>query len=121
MEQLVVILSSVCSSTLCSLSISSVTFAVSCLLLSLFSSISCLRFLLFTVSFVYPLLLLWPVLFFWCPSPSYPSLLLLSLLLFWCVSLQIKCIYIALRTSADISKCCTETQPKTPNSKQRRC
>ena len=27
---------------------------------------------------------------------------------------QIKCIYIALRTSADISKCCTETQPKTP-------
>ena len=31
---------------------------------------------------------------------------------------QIKCIYIALRTSADISKCCTETQPKTPNSKQ---
>ena len=34
---------------------------------------------------------------------------------------QIKCIYIALRTSADISKCCTETQPKTPNSKQYRC
>jgi hypothetical protein len=31
---------------------------------------------------------------------------------------QIKCIYIALRTSADILKCCTETQPKTPNSKQ---
>uniref|UniRef100_A0A8C7D1T2 Neuronal calcium sensor 1 n=1 Tax=Oncorhynchus kisutch TaxID=8019 RepID=A0A8C7D1T2_ONCKI len=30
----------------------------------------------------------------------------------------IKCIYIALLTSADISKCCTETQPKTPNSKQ---
>uniref|UniRef100_A0A8C7HZM3 plus-end-directed kinesin ATPase n=1 Tax=Oncorhynchus kisutch TaxID=8019 RepID=A0A8C7HZM3_ONCKI len=26
-----------------------------------------------------------------------------------------------LRTSADISKCCTETQPKTPNSKQCRC
>ena len=25
---------------------------------------------------------------------------------------QIKCIYIALRTSADISKCCTETQHK---------
>jgi hypothetical protein len=25
---------------------------------------------------------------------------------------QIKCIYIALHTSADISKCCTETQPK---------
>jgi hypothetical protein len=24
-------------------------------------------------------------------------------------------------TSADISKCCTETQPKTPNSKQCRC
>ena len=34
---------------------------------------------------------------------------------------QIKCIYIALRTSADISKCSTETQPKTPNSKQCRC
>jgi hypothetical protein len=33
-------------------------------------------------------------------------------------SKQIKCIYIALRTSADISECCTETQPKTPNSKQ---
>ena len=31
---------------------------------------------------------------------------------------QIKIISIALRTSADISKCCTETQPKTPNSKQ---
>ena len=30
---------------------------------------------------------------------------------------QIKCIYIALHTSADISKCCTETQPKTLNSK----
>jgi hypothetical protein len=27
---------------------------------------------------------------------------------------QIKCISIALRTSADISKCCTETQPKHP-------
>ena len=41
----------------------------------------------------------------------------------WCSfkSNQIKCIYIALRTSADISKCCTETQPKTPNSKQCRC
>ena len=34
---------------------------------------------------------------------------------------QIKCIYRALLTSADISKCCTETQPKTPNSKQCRC
>jgi hypothetical protein len=34
---------------------------------------------------------------------------------------QIKCIYIALLTSADISKCCTETQPKTPNSKQCMC
>jgi hypothetical protein len=31
---------------------------------------------------------------------------------------HIKCIYIALLTSADISKCCTETQLKTPNSKQ---
>ena len=28
---------------------------------------------------------------------------------------QIKCIYIALCISADISKCCTETQPKSPN------
>uniref|UniRef100_A0A8C7C911 [histone H3]-lysine(4) N-trimethyltransferase n=1 Tax=Oncorhynchus kisutch TaxID=8019 RepID=A0A8C7C911_ONCKI len=37
------------------------------------------------------------------------------------LSLQIKCIHIALCTSADISKCCTETQPKTPNSKQCRC
>jgi hypothetical protein len=34
---------------------------------------------------------------------------------------QIKCIYEALLTSADISKCCTETQPKTPNRKQWRC
>jgi hypothetical protein len=32
----------------------------------------------------------------------------------------IRCIYIALRT-ADISKCCTENQPKTSNSKQCRC
>ena len=35
---------------------------------------------------------------------------------------QIKCIYKALRTSADISKCCTETLSlKPPNSKQCRC
>ena len=34
--------------------------------------------------------------------------------------IKINCIYIALLTSADISKCCTETQPKTPNSKQRK-
>jgi hypothetical protein len=34
---------------------------------------------------------------------------------------QIKCIYIALCTSADISKCCTDTQPKIPNSKHCRC
>ena len=34
---------------------------------------------------------------------------------------HIKFIYIALLTSADISKCCTETQPKTPNSKYCRC
>ena len=46
----------------------------------------------------------------------------------WCrisntcgLSNQIKCIYIALLTSADISKCCTETQHKTPFSKQCRC
>jgi hypothetical protein len=31
---------------------------------------------------------------------------------------QIKCIYITLLTSVYISKWCTETQPKTPNSKQ---
>ena len=37
------------------------------------------------------------------------------------VAHQIKCIYIALLTLAYISKCCTETQPKTPNSKQCRC
>ena len=37
------------------------------------------------------------------------------------ISNQIKCIYIALHTSADISKCYTETQPKTPNSKQCSC
>jgi hypothetical protein len=37
------------------------------------------------------------------------------------ISDQIKCIYIALLTSAYISKCCRETQPKTPNSKQCRC
>ena len=30
---------------------------------------------------------------------------------------QIKCVYIDLLTSADISKCCTETQPKTPKQK----
>jgi hypothetical protein len=34
---------------------------------------------------------------------------------------QIKFIYKALLISADISKCCTETQPKTPNGKQCRC
>jgi hypothetical protein len=33
---------------------------------------------------------------------------------------QIKCIYEAPLTSADISKCCTETQPKTPNRKKPR-
>jgi hypothetical protein len=37
---------------------------------------------------------------------------------FWPQS--IKCIYKALLTSADVTKCCTETQPKTPNSKQYR-
>ena len=34
---------------------------------------------------------------------------------------SIKCIYKALLTSADVTKCCTETQLKTPNSKQCRC
>jgi hypothetical protein len=34
---------------------------------------------------------------------------------------QIQFIYKALLTSADISKCCTETQPQTPNIKQCRC
>ena len=38
-----------------------------------------------------------------------------SLCVVYFKSNQIKFIYIALRTSADISKCCTETQPKTPN------
>ena len=33
----------------------------------------------------------------------------------------IKCIYKALLTSADVTKCCTETQPKTTNSQQCRC
>ena len=37
------------------------------------------------------------------------------------LSNQIKCIYKALLTSADVTKCCTETKPKTPNSKQCRC
>ena len=32
-----------------------------------------------------------------------------------------KCIYKALLTSADVTKCCTETQPKTLNCKQCRC
>jgi hypothetical protein len=35
--------------------------------------------------------------------------------------LVFKCIYKARLTSADVTKCCTETQPKTPNSKQCRC
>jgi hypothetical protein len=35
--------------------------------------------------------------------------------------ISIKCIYKALFTSADVTKCCTETQPKNPNSKQCRC
>ena len=34
---------------------------------------------------------------------------------------SIKCIYKALFTLADVTKCCTETQPKTQNSKQCRC
>ena len=42
-----------------------------------------------------------------------------------CVSVEqeqsIKCIYKALFTSADVTKCYTETQPKTPNIKQCRC
>jgi hypothetical protein len=37
------------------------------------------------------------------------------------IKFQIKFIYRALLTSADISQCCTETQPKTTNSKQYRC
>jgi hypothetical protein len=35
--------------------------------------------------------------------------------------INIKSIYTALLTSADTVKCCTETQPKSPNSKQCRC
>ena len=34
---------------------------------------------------------------------------------------SIKCISKAHLTSADVTKCCTETQPKAPNSKQCRC
>ena len=34
---------------------------------------------------------------------------------------SIKYFYKVLLTSADVTKCCTETQPKTPNSKQWRC
>ena len=37
------------------------------------------------------------------------------------VNQSIKRIYKALLTSADVTKCCAETQPKTPNSKQCRC
>ena len=37
------------------------------------------------------------------------------------INQSIKCIYKALFTSADVTKCYTETQPKTPNSKQCRC
>ncbi|CDQ92254.1 unnamed protein product [Oncorhynchus mykiss] len=59
----------------------------------------------------------------WDHSPTgRKSCLLDPLLLFnLCLINKIKFIYIALRTSADISKCCTETQPKTPNSKPCRC
>jgi hypothetical protein len=46
-----------------------------------------------------------------------PSLFLLS----FTPPFQIKYIYIALRTSADVSKGCAETQPKTPNIMQSRC
>ena len=37
------------------------------------------------------------------------------------INQSIKCIYKALFTSADVTKCCTATLPKTPNSKQCRC
>ena len=37
------------------------------------------------------------------------------------INQSIKYIYKALFTSADVTKCCTETQPKTPNNKQCRC
>ena len=37
------------------------------------------------------------------------------------INSHMKCIYKALLTSCDFTKCCTETQPKTPNSKQCRC
>jgi hypothetical protein len=37
------------------------------------------------------------------------------------VTESINCIYKALLTLADVTKCGTETQPKTPNSKQCRC
>jgi hypothetical protein len=38
-----------------------------------------------------------------------------------CVCVSIKFIDKALFTSANVKKCCTETHPKTPNSKQCRC
>ena len=38
-----------------------------------------------------------------------------------CLTSSIKCIYNALFTSADVTKCYTEIQPKTPNRKQCRC
>jgi hypothetical protein len=37
------------------------------------------------------------------------------------INQSIKFIYIAIFTSADVTKCCSETQPKTNNSKQCRC
>uniref|UniRef100_A0A8C7D2K3 Tensin 2a n=1 Tax=Oncorhynchus kisutch TaxID=8019 RepID=A0A8C7D2K3_ONCKI len=54
-----------------------------------------------------------------CHSPPHLNLYFISFST--SNQIKIKCIYISLRTSADISKCCTETQPKTPNSKQCRC
>ena len=40
---------------------------------------------------------------------------------FYFLNQSTKCIYKALFTLADVTKCCTETQPKTSNSKQCRC
>ena len=51
-----------------------------------------------------------------CTQPDY-----LHHCIFGNARIQIKLIYKALLTSADISRCCAETQPKTPSSKQCRC
>ena len=53
--------------------------------------------------------------------PGYTTLHLIGLLPYIHINQSIKCIYKALLTLADVTKCYTETQPKIPNSKQCRC